>query len=73
MFNLYEMLTRTQQGLLIMVIGTVLLLHTLGIFERGLDMIIIGTAILMIIHGGLKANVVGMTTNLVRKFKNKEK
>lgn len=39
------------KGLLIIIAGTLLLLHTLGIVERGINTILIAASVAMIIYG----------------------
>ncbi len=67
MINLYEQLSHKQQGMLLIAIGAVLLLHTMGVIERGLNWIIIATSIAMIIHGFFKADVFNWIMRMIKK------
>ncbi len=67
MINLYELLSHKQQGVLLIAIGIVLLLHTMGIIERGLNWIIIATSIAMIIHGFFKADAFNWIMRMIKK------
>ena len=45
------------KGLIAIIAGAVLLIHTLGIIPRSLDMLIIIGALLLIIYGVMKADL----------------
>ena len=51
MWDKLRNLSDKQKGIILMVAGFVLLLHTLEIIERGLDYIIIISALMMIVTG----------------------
>jgi hypothetical protein len=53
---IFKDLSDTIKGVLFIIAGLILLLHTLGIIQRGLDILIIGLSIYMIIYGFIKAN-----------------
>jgi len=54
MFKYYRDLSETQQGLILLLTGTIVLLHTLGIVQWGLDAVIVIVAVAMIISGFIK-------------------
>ena len=51
MNNPFNSLTQLQKGIVWMVMGIILLFHTLGIIERGLKYIIIASSLGMIAYG----------------------
>lgn len=67
MINFYERLSHKQQGLLLVLVGSILLLNTTGLVEKGLDIIIIIIAIAMILHGFIKVRVYNWIMNLINK------
>ncbi len=60
------------QGAIIMAAGIVLLLHTLGLFEKGLQYLIIAGAIYMIIHGFIKMDGFAKLQNLFTRKSDKK-
>ena len=59
-------LSERTQGIIFIFIGIVLLLHALGIVERGINLIVIGMAIYLIIIGSIKS---GAYETLIRMIK----
>ncbi len=59
-------LSERTQGIIFIVIGLVLLLHALGIVQRGINLIVIGMAIYLIIIGSIKS---GAYETLIRMIK----
>lgn len=55
MFSILSQLSNNHKGILMMVAGFILLFHTMGIIQTGLNFVIIIGAILLIIHGFFKA------------------
>jgi hypothetical protein len=66
---LLSFLPEIYQGIIIMIAGIILLLHTLGIIERGLDYLIMGGAIYMIILGFVKIDGIEKIRKLFTKKK----
>ncbi len=59
-------LSERTQGIIFIFIGIVLLLHALGIVARGINLIVIGMAIYLIIIGSIKS---GAYETLIRMIK----
>ena len=57
MFTMFQNMTDKQKGILLIIIGSVLFFHTLGIIQAGLNYIIIVGSLLMIIYGFMLVNV----------------
>ncbi|PKN03543.1 hypothetical protein CVU75_01670 [Candidatus Dependentiae bacterium HGW-Dependentiae-1] len=57
MFNMLHALTDKQKGILLIVIGSILFFHTVGILQAGLNYIIIVGSLLMIIYGFMLVNI----------------
>ena len=53
MLDLHNLSEKTQ-GIIFIIIGIVLLLHALGIVEKGTNLVIIGMAIYLIVIGSIK-------------------
>jgi len=60
-------LSRTFRGTVLIIGGTILLLHTLGILERWLNIILITTALAMIIYGVILAGLWEKAVNQIKK------
>lgn len=54
MFNFWKSLTEQNKGIILLAIGIILLLHTLGVFTKGLNYVIIACAIYMVGLGLVK-------------------
>ena len=67
MFNLFERLSEIQKGTLLIVSGLILLFHTLGIIETGLNYIIIFGSLFMIVYGLVLVNVHKKIMALIKK------
>ena len=67
MFNPLNNLTQQQKGLLWMVTGLILLLHTLGIIERGVNYIIIFGSLAMIGYGFILFDSITKIKALLKK------
>ncbi len=59
----------TIKGALLIIIGIVLILHTLGLVRRGLDIIIIASSISMIFYGILLIYKKDAITDYIKKIK----
>lgn len=59
-------LSERTQGIIFIFIGIVLLLHAFGIVARGINLIVIGMAIYLIIIGSIKS---GAYETLIRMIK----
>lgn len=68
-----QYLTNTQKGILFIIGGSIILLHTMGFLAKGLDIIIIVSAIGMIIYGFILADYYDKVKKLIGSQKNKEK
>ena len=60
-------LSDSTKGILLFIGGTILLLNTLGIIEKGLDTLIIIGSVAMIVAGLIMSNVYEMVMNLINK------
>jgi hypothetical protein len=69
MFFYYERLSRTQQGLVGLIFGLVLLLYALGVFEKLLGAIVILTALLLIFTGLVQSGLYDKIMALIKKEK----
>ena len=67
MFGMLNQLSEQQKGGLLMTSGLILLLHTLGIIETGLNYIIIGGSVVMMISGFNKADGIKKINALFKK------
>jgi type IV secretory pathway VirB3-like protein len=59
----------TLQGVLIIIAGLALLLHTLGIIEKGINLILIVLSIVLIGYGIYKTNIYGFIMCYMKKEK----
>lgn len=57
MFNYWSKLSEQNKGIILVGVGAILLLHTLGLVQKGLNYIIILSAIYMIGLGLIKLDV----------------
>ena len=57
MFNIFQNMSDKQKGILLIIIGSILFFHTLGIIQTGLNYIIIVGSLIMIIYGFMLINV----------------
>lgn len=64
---IFKDLSDSGKGLLLMFAGFILLLNTLGIIQRGLDLIIIIAALYMIVYGFIKAKYHQKIMILIKK------
>jgi uncharacterized membrane protein len=64
-------LTEQQQGILMIVAGAVLLLHSLGILQRGLGLLIVVAGLLLLYYGVRMAGYEKYITRLFKKSKKK--
>ncbi len=69
MNKLFPSTNDTIKGTLLIIIGIILILHTLGWIRRGLDIIIIVTAILMIFYGILLVSKQNAIKAYIQKMK----
>ncbi len=60
-------LSERTQGIIFIVIGIVLLLHALGIVERGINLIVIAMAIYLIIIGSIKSGVYEKLLRMIKR------
>lgn len=67
MLPIYKDLSETNQGLVIMTLGIVLLLHTLGIFTTLFYWILLLAAIAMIAMGFMQADLYEKINKMVNK------
>ena len=67
-----NVLSDTTKGILLIAAGTVLLLHTLGIIQKGLDGVIIVFAVAFIVIGLLKIRVDKMVMGKLKEYKGKK-
>ena len=67
MVNPFNNLTQQQKGIVWIVAGLILLLHTLGIIERGLYYIIIFGSLAMISYGFILVDGVNKIKALLKK------
>ncbi|TET05913.1 hypothetical protein E3J79_03925 [Candidatus Dependentiae bacterium] len=51
MNDFFEKMSDANKGILLIIVGSILLIHTLGFIERGLNVIIILGSLLMIFYG----------------------
>ncbi len=65
----FNRLSDTHKGTLLIITGTILLLHTLRIIEYGLDVVIIGISIYMIIIGLIKVRVHRMVLAKIQELR----
>ncbi|MEX0672426.1 MAG: hypothetical protein WD068_03650 [Candidatus Babeliales bacterium] len=66
-------LSDQQQGILMIVAGVVLLLHSLGILQRGLGLLIVVAALLLLYYGIKMAGYEKYFTAIFKKGKKKVK
>ena len=71
MQNVRMLLSDTHKGILLMVAGIILILHTLGIIQKGLSILIILAAVYMIIVGFIKMDGYYLIQRLMKKFSKK--
>ena len=60
-------LSERTQGIIFIVIGIVLLLHALGIVQRGINLIVIAMAIYLIIIGSIKSGAYAALIRMVKR------
>ena len=64
---IFKDLSDSGKGLFLMLAGFILLLHTLGIMQRGLDLIIIIASLYIIVYGFIKAKYHQKILVLIKK------
>ncbi len=69
MFEYFQKLPNIYQSLILMASGFVLLLHTLGIVETGLNLLIILGAIYMIVCGFIKSGLYNRILLLLKRHR----
>jgi hypothetical protein len=57
-----------QKGIILFTIGIFLLLHTLGIITRGIDIALIGISLGLIIYGAQLSGIYDFIYSLVKKY-----
>lgn len=67
-----QSLPNVTKGLIIMLVGVVLLFHTLGIMRASLSLLIIIGSILMIGYGFMEANGPQLIRQLSKKYLNRK-
>lgn len=72
MFTMLQALSDKQKGILLIVIGSILFFHTLGILQAGLNYIIIIGSLLMIIYGFMLVNIHKKVMAYIQKRKELE-
>ncbi len=65
--GLFNKLSEFQKGIALIIAGSVLLFHTLGIIERGLDVIIVAGSLFMIGSGAIKVKAIKMAMGFLKK------
>lgn len=65
--NLTKKITPKHLGVVLMVAGSILLLHTLNILEKWLDSVVIIFSLTMIIYGAYLANLWGFLKSALQK------
>jgi hypothetical protein len=71
MFIYFDRLTPSQQGIVGMIFGVLLLLFALGAFQSILSLIIILSALVMIVSGFIQSGLYDMVIALTKKKHNK--
>ncbi|HLW73306.1 MAG TPA: hypothetical protein VKR54_04640 [Candidatus Babeliales bacterium] len=66
MFEIFQQLPNTYQGMFYIVAGMVMLLYALGIIEKGITLIIVMFAIFLICIGCIKIGLYQRIVNLFR-------
>ncbi len=66
-----QYLTKDQKGILLIITGSVLLLHTMGFLAKGLDIIIIIGALGLIIYGFILADYYQKIQAFIKKYEKK--
>ncbi len=67
MNRIWKELPEAYKGMILMVTGIVLLLHTLGIIQKGLNLIIITFSIIMIVMGLMRTEWHTQLMMLIKK------
>lgn len=67
MFNTWNTLNDQTKGLILVVVGSVLLLHTLGVIQKGLNVLIILSSLYMIGLGLVKLDAINKFADILRK------
>ncbi len=57
MFTMFQNMSDKQKGILLIIIGSILFFHTLGIIQAGLNYVIIVGSLIMIIYGLMLINI----------------
>lgn len=58
---------RSLRGLILIIIGAILLLHTLGLIEQGLNMLLIIASLSMIVYGTVTSGIYTMIKQLLKR------
>jgi len=66
MIDMHNLSEKTQ-GIISIFIGVILLLHALGIVARGINLIVIGMAIYLIIIGSIKSGAYTTLMNMMKR------
>ena len=66
MIDMHNLSERTQ-GIIFIFIGIVLLLHALGIVEKGTNLIIITMAVYLIVIGSIKSGAYQKLMNMMKR------
>lgn len=69
MLELFQKLPNTYQGITLIISGIILLIHTLGIIETGLNLIIIAAALYLIACGLIKIGAYNRILLLLKRHR----
>lgn len=70
--NFINKIPPTQKGIALAIIGILLLFYTLGIMERGLNLILIAIAIGMIVYGIYLARLDDLIRSLIKRVSKRD-
>ena len=69
MVDFFNKLSEQHKGIVLMVMGAILLVHTLGIVELYLNIIIIGAALYMFVCGFIKSGAYNQLLLLLKRYR----